>query len=123
MAVKDIIRLIGVICVIAGIIYIIRPDIPKRLLAFFAKGRRIYLAGIVRFAMAVAFLVGAEECRHKWVIVIFGIGFLISGLLAFVLGPKRFGPILTWFTKQPDTIVRILGAITLAIGAVICWCA
>ncbi|MHC4743912.1 MAG: hypothetical protein ACYS8Z_18500 [Planctomycetota bacterium] len=123
MTAKDLIRLIGVICVIAGIIYNIRPDIPKRLIAFVAKGRRIYLAGILRFAMAVVFLVGAGDCRHKWVIVIFGIGFLISGLLAFMLGPKRFGPILTWFTKQPNMIIRILGAVALAIGAVICWCA
>lgn len=123
MTVKDLIRLIGVVCVTAGIIYNIKPDIPRRLLAFLAKGRRIYLVGILRFGMAVAFLVGAGECRHKWIIVIFGIGFLISGLLAFTLGPKRLGPMLTWFTKQPDTIVRILGVVALAIGAVICWCA
>lgn len=123
MTAKDLIRLIGVICVTAGIIYNIRPDIPRRLMAFLAKGRRIYLAGVLRFVMAVAFLVGAGDCRHKWVIVVFGIGFLISGLLAFTLGPKKLGPMLAWFTKQPDTIIRIFGAMALAIGTVICWCA
>ena len=123
MTAKALIKLIGVICVIAGIVYNIRPDIARRLMSFFAKGRRIYLAGILRFAMAVAFLVGAEQCSHKWVIVVFGIGFLLSGLLAFMMGPKRFGPILTWFAKQPNTIIRVFGVIALAIGAVICWSA
>jgi len=121
--VKDLIRLIGVICIAAGIVYMLRPDLPKRLMAFAAKGKRIYLAGILRFATAVVFLIGAEKCRYKWVIVAFGIGFLISGLFVFVLGPKRLNPMLAWFTKQPDLIIRTFAVIALTIGAVICWCA
>lgn len=123
MTAKNLIRLIGVICVIAGIIYTIRPDLQKRLMAFAAKGRRIYLAGILRFAMAVVFLVGAEQCRYKWGIVACGIGFLISGLIVFVLGSKRLNSMLAWFAKQPNLIIRIFALITLAIGGVICWCA
>jgi len=120
---KDLIRLIGVLCIAAGIVYMLRPDIPKRLMAFVGKGKRIYLAGILRFALAVVFLVGAENCKYKWVIVAFGIGSLISGLLVFVLGPKRLNAMLAWFAKQPDMIIRTLALIALAIGAVICWCA
>ena len=120
---KELIRLIGVTCIAAGIIYMLRPDLPKRLMAFAAKGRRIYLAGILRFAMAVVFLIGAEKCRYKWLIVACGIGFLISGLLVFMLGPKRLNPMLAWFTKQPNLIIRIFAVIALAIGVVICWCA
>jgi len=121
--VKDVIRLIGVICILAGLLYMARPDIPRRLMAFVGKGYRIYLAAILRFALAVAFLVGAEQCSQKWVIVAFGIAFLISGLLIFILGAKRLNAILAWYAKQPALILRTLGAIALAAGAIISYCA
>ena len=120
---KDIIRLIGVICVAAGILFILRPDLPRRLMQFFKKGSRIYLAGVVRLALAVVFLVGAEHCRHKWVIVGFGILFMISGLIVFMLGAGRLRGVIDWFAKLPALILRGLGAIALAVGAVICYCA
>ena len=78
---KDAIRLVGVICVAVGILYMLRPDVTKRLMEFFKKGSRMYLAGVMRLALAVVFLIGADRCRHKWVIVGFGILFLISGCL------------------------------------------
>jgi len=121
--VKDVIRLIGVICILAGILYMLRPEVPRRLMAFIGKGYRIYLAAILRFALAVAFLVGAEQCSHKWIIVGFGIAFLISGLLIFILGARRLAAMLAWFAKQPALLLRILGAIALAAGAIICYCA
>lgn len=120
---KDVIRLVGVICVAVGILYMLRPDAPKRLMEYFKKGSRMYLAGVMRFALAVVFLIGADRCRHKWVIVGFGIVFLISGLLVFMLGPKRLRPMIDWLQKSPALLLRGLGAVALAVGAVICCCA
>lgn len=120
---KDVIRLIGVICILAGILYMFRPAVPRRLMAFVGKGYRVYLAGLLRFALAVVFLVGAEQCSNKWVIVGFGIAFLISGLLIFMLGARRLNAMLASFAKQPALLLRTLGAITLAAGAIISYCA
>jgi len=120
---KDAIRLVGVICVAVGILYMLRPDIPRRLMEFFKKGSRMYLVGVIRFALAVVFLVGAEHCRHKWVIVGFGIVFLISGLLVFMLGAKRLRAIIDWLGKRSALLLRGLGVIALAIGAIICYSA
>ena len=120
---KDAIRLVGVICVAVGILYMLRPDVPRRLMEFFKKGSRMYLVGVIRFALAVVFLVGADRCRHKWVIVGFGIVFLISGLLVFMLGAKRLRAMTDWFGKRPALLLRVLGVIALAVGAVICYSA
>jgi len=114
------IRIVGVVCVIAGILYMFKPDVPRRLMVFFKKGSRIYLAGVMRFALAVVFLIGADRCRHKWVIVGFGILFLVSGLLVFMLGAKRLRTMIDWFQKSPALLLRGLGVIALAIGAIIC---
>ena len=120
---KDVIRLVGVICVAVGILYMVRPGVLRRMMEFFKKGSRIYLAGVIRLVLAVAFLVGAEHCRHKWVIVGFGICFLISGLLVFILGAKRLTAIIDWFGKRSALLLRCLGLVVLAVGAVICYCA
>ena len=120
---KDIIRLVGIICIALGILYILRPDLPRRLMQFFKKGSRMYLAGVVRLALAVVFLVGAAHCRHKWVIVGFGILFMISGLIVFMLGAGRLRGVIDWFAKLPALFLRGLGAVALAVGAVICYCA
>ena len=83
------VKIVGMVFIAAGILYILKPDVLKRLIEFFKKGPRMYLAGLIRFALAVVFLVGAGDCREKWVIAGFGIIFLISGLLVFMLGPRR----------------------------------
>ena len=120
---KDIIRLIGVVFVIMGILCVFKPDVPKRLMQFFRKGPRIYLAGIVRLALAGVFLVGADDCRHKWVIVGFGITFMVSGLVIFMLGAVRLRKVIDWFASLPAPVLRGLGTIALAAGATICYCA
>ena len=111
------IKIVGIMCIVIGILYVLKPDVLKRLVEFFKKGRRMYLAGLIRFALAVLFLIGAGDCREKWVIVGFGIIFLLSGLFVFTLGPGRLRGMLEWFQRQPALLVRFIGVIALAIGA------
>lgn len=117
------IKVIGVLIILMGVLYMIKPNVMKSLMQFFKKGSRIYAAGIARLALAVVFLLAAGECRLKWVIAGFGIIFLLSGLLVFMLGAKRLGPMMEWFGKQPGLILRILAGIVLAIGAIITYSA
>ncbi len=83
------IKSIGVLFILVGILYLVKPEVFKRLMEFFKKGKRMYFAGLIRFILAVVFLLGASDCYIKWVIAAFGILFLISGLLVFMLGPKK----------------------------------
>ncbi|MHC4619484.1 MAG: DUF2065 family protein [Planctomycetota bacterium] len=113
------VRIIGIIIVLIAIAYVLKPAVVRWLMEFFKKGSRMYFAGLIRFALAVAFLLAARECKNFWVIFAFGIVFLISGLLIFVMGPKRLRPILEWWQKQSDLLVRVLGLAALAVGVVI----
>ncbi len=97
----------------------IRPDVSKRIVEFFKKGSRVYFVGLIRFALAVVFLLGARECKVTWVIVVFGILFLISGLVIFMLGPKRLRPVLDWYQRQSSILIRVIAVIILAAAAVI----
>jgi uncharacterized protein YjeT (DUF2065 family) len=113
------VKILGIVLALVGVLYLLRPDIFKRLMEFFKKGKRIYFAGLLRFALAVVFLAGARECRYPWVIFAFGILFLMGGLLIFLLGPEKIRTILEWYATQPKLLLRVIGAIVVVLGAII----
>jgi len=118
-----VIKIIGVIIVSIAIVFLVKPQVMSHLIGFFRKGSRVYFAGLVRLALAVVFLLAARECDITWVILVFGLLFLISGLLVFMLGPAKIGPLLDWYQKQPLLLTRVVAAIILAIGAIIIYSA
>jgi len=123
MGMNIVIKILGIFFVLIGIVFLLRPDVMKRLMEFIKKGKRIYFAGVIRFVLAIVFLLGASECYQKWLIAVFGILFLMSGLLIFILGPEKIRRILDWYQKQPVLIFRVIAVIVLALGAVIIYSA
>jgi len=119
MGMDIVIKSIGIVIILIGIVYLLRPNVMKWLIGFFRQGKRIYLAGLIRFALAVVFLVGARECRRFWVVFAFGILFLIGGLLIFILGPEKIKRVLDWWQKQSILLLRVMAVLALVIGAVI----
>lgn len=118
-----VIKIIGIIIVSIAIVFLVKPQVIRHLMGFFKKGNRIYLAGLVRFALAVVFLLAARECDKTWVILVFGILFLISGLLVFMLGPAKIGRVLNWYQKRSLQLSRVVAVIILAVGAIIIYSA
>lgn len=113
------IRIIGIVIVAIGIVYVLKPSVMKRLFEFFKKGNRLYVAAPIRLGLAVVFLMGARECKQFWVIFVLGILLLISGILVLVLGPKKLGPMIEWFQGQSEILQRVIALIVLAVGVVI----
>ncbi len=123
MSMNIVIKILGIFFVLIGIVFLLRPDVMKRLMEFIKKGKRIYFAGVIRFVLAIVFLLGASECYQKWVIAAFGILFLMSGLLIFILGPEKIRRMLDWYQKQSVLIFRVIAVIVLAVGAIIIYSA
>lgn len=119
MRIVIVIKSLGMLFALMGIAYLLRPDIVKKFMGFFKKGKRIYLAGLIRFVLGVVFLVAARECRYPWIIFASGIIFLIGGLLIFMLGPEKIRRILDWYQNQPTLIFRVIALVVLAFGAII----
>ena len=115
----NVIKIIGIVFVAIGVVYILKPSVMKRLFEFFKKGNRLYVAVPIRLGLAVVFLMGARECRQFWVIFVLGILLLISGVLVLVLGPKKLVPIIEWFQGQSEILQRVIALIVLAVGVVI----
>ena len=119
MSMDIVIKGIGIVFVLIGFVFVLRPDIMKWLINFIKQGKRVYFAAILRFALAVIFLLGANQCTHQWIIAAFGILFLLAGLLIFVLGPEKIRRILDWYQKQPLIIFRIIALVPMALGAIV----
>ena len=117
------VKIVGIIFVIMAIVYLLRPGILKRLIEFFKKGKRLYLAGLVRLALAVFFLLAALKCKHPWIIGILGVIILITGLIIFVMKLEKLKAILEWYQRRSDWVLRLIALIALAIGVTIIYSA
>ncbi|UCF15933.1 MAG: hypothetical protein JSW59_00445 [Phycisphaerales bacterium] len=113
------IKSLGTIITLVGVVYLLRPELLKRLMNFFKKGKRIYLPGLLRLTLAVIFFLGARECRYPWVIFASGIIFLTGGLLIFTLGPQRIRWILDWYEEQPTLVFRVIALVVIIFGAIV----
>ncbi len=113
------IRIIGIVIVAIGVVYILKPSVMKGIFGFFKKGNRLYAAAPIRLGLGVIFLLGARECKQFWVIMVLGILLLISGILVLLLGPKKLVPMIEWFQGQSEFLQRVVALIVLAVGVVI----
>jgi len=118
-----VVKIIGIVIVALGIAYLLKPGIMTYLMEFFKEGKRMYFAGLIRLVLAIIFLLAARECDITPVIVFFGILFLISGLLIFVIGLEKVKSIINWYQEQSILVLRLLALVALAIGVVIIYSA
>jgi len=118
-----VVKIIGIVFIFMTSVYFLKPDVMKRIIEFFKQGRRMYFAGLIRFALAIVFLVGARECKRFWVIFAFGILFIISGLLVFIIPLEKIKAYIGWWQKKPPLLLRLMALIALAIGAIIIYSA
>jgi drug/metabolite transporter superfamily protein YnfA len=117
------VKIIGVLLILAAVVYLSKPEFMRRVLQFFKHGSRIHFQTLVRFVLAVIFLLAAGQCHHPRVVAAFGIIFLISGLLMIIVGAQKVITALEWILKQPALIFRIIALVILAAGAVILYAA
>ena len=123
MGMDIVVKIVGIVVVFIGIVYLLKPGVLKSFIGFFKKGKRIYFVALIRFVLAVIFLLAANQCKTPWVIIVFGIIFMISGLLIFILRAERLKSILDWWQRQSSLLLRLMGLIALAVGAAIIYSA
>ena len=117
------VKIVGVLFICLGLLGAAQPNAARRAVGFFKQGKRIYLAALVRFVLAVIFLLAAHECGIPWLIGLLGVLFLVAGLVIIVTGPQRLRPIMEWFQKQSHIWIRAIGVIVLALGGLVIYAA
>ena len=117
------VKLLGIVIVAMGVIFLINPTAFKQYVAFWRQRKSLLIGGILSLLFGVVLLLAASECRLAGVIIVFGIWAIIKGILLFTLGQKRINAYLNWWIEKPFSIVRLLGLIALAFGALLIYSA
>ena len=118
-----VIKIIGIIVSLLGIILLIDPGVFGRVLEFIKVGKRIYYAALIRLVFGAIFLLGARECSIPWVIVVFGVFFILKGLAFVVLGPAKITPKLELWQNKSNLVIRGLALLPIVLGYVIIYSA
>ena len=113
------VRLIGIVIIGAGIVFLLNPKMYKQYIAFWEKGKRLYSGGILSILVGVILLLAASQCRLVGVIVTLGIITLAKGIFIFVLGTERMKSMLKWWQERTLLVLRFLAPIAIAIGALL----
>lgn len=116
---QALIALIGIFVVFEGILFLARPDMLKKVLSFFMEGKRLYAGGVIRAVLSVLFLTLANKCVHSWLIIIFGIIFLVGAIFIFSMELRKLKKMLNWWFSQKDYIIRLVGIAAMLIGLLI----
>ena len=117
------VKLVGIVMVVLGAVYLVKPALLKKNINFWMKENRIYFGVILALLIAVIFLVSASRCAVSWFVVILGIVSLIKAISIFALGPKKISSLLDKIEKKPAKILRTLCGIKLVLGIILIYAA
>jgi len=112
---------VGILIILAAIWIAVKPQVCVKMMGFLARGRMVYLVGLLRLAIGGLLLVSATYCGRVWIVIALGVLFLISGTLVFIVRLDRIKATLTWFSKRSMITIRLMALVPILIGAVIIW--
>ena len=117
------VKLIGVIILAMGAVYLVRPVFMKQAMYFWIKGKMCYIAGVVNVAIGILLLIAASACSFTRFIDIIAILSLVKGIVLFVLGPQRVAVMSNHLIKGSTLSLRISSFIILVVGALLIYSA
>lgn len=117
------VKAIGIFIAAMGLIFILTPRGIKKTFEFFARGKKVYLIGLLRIIFGIIFLIAASQCRWSEVIRVLGIFFIIAGSFIFILGIRKVKSVIEYWRQKPLLILRFLSLFALAFGILIIYAA
>jgi len=114
-----IVKLIAIAIIIYGCIVVLRPRVKKVVIEYIKQDNRIYIANGVKTAVGIFMLIAASSCRVPWVILVIGGLAALSGIALFLVKKNVINDIIAWIESRHMKQVRIIGAVIIAVGALI----
>lgn len=116
----DIIWIIGVLIVVEGAVFVVKPGILKWALHFIADQAGPALPAVLQIAVGMIFLVTAlKYATRPAIIITFGILLCASGLAMLFMGLQRVKPALDWLAARGNIGLRAIAVIEIILGAII----
>jgi hypothetical protein len=114
-----IVLVVGWLILLLGLLGIASPRSLVDAVLGMSSDTRFYVMVIVRIVVGIIFLVAARRCRVAWLVYLFGVIILLSGLILLFLGAGRLDEIINWFAARSDAALRSAYVVDVIIGALL----
>jgi hypothetical protein len=114
-----IVLIVGWLILLLGLLGIASPHSLVDAVLGMSSATRFYVTVIVRIVVGIIFLFVARRCRIAWLVYLFGVIILLSGIVLLFLGAGRLDEIINWFAARSDTGLRSAYVVDVIIGALL----
>jgi hypothetical protein len=111
--------LIAALIIIAGIAAIVAPEFALGLRSLEATPMALLVVAVIRVLIGVVLIFSAPASRAPKALQICGALFLGAGLATPLFGAERAKAVLEWEAAQGPALMRVVGTVVLALGAVL----
>lgn len=112
------IKIIGMLMIIEAVVFLLKPDMVKTMISFFARGKGTYLAAAVKGAFGAICLLAASGCNWPWFMTILGVISLLAAIL-IVARPDTVRSIGGWFSSRSQNFLRIYSIVCAVFGVLL----
>ncbi|MFC1708572.1 hypothetical protein ACFL2J_00735 [Candidatus Omnitrophota bacterium] len=116
---EGLVKLMGIIVMVFGVVYFVKPNLMKKMASFFAKDKWIYVGGILSFIIGIVFLRAASQCAISWLVILLGLLAILKGVLVFVLGQQKIKSLLDKLNKKTLKTLRIYALVKITVGVIL----
>jgi len=120
---RTIVFVVGLICVLEGIVIVIKPGFYRQAVGMFLKGKMAYVSPPLKTAFGVLFLVAATSCAKPAIIIVLGLITCTAGIAMFMMGLAKLKRFLNWWKMRPDWLLRLMGVVAVLLGLLIIYAA
>lgn len=120
---RTIVFVVGLICVLEGIVIVIKPNFYRQAVGVLLKGKMVYISPPLKTAFGILFLVAATSCAKPAILIILGIITCTAGIAMFMMGPAKLKRFLNWWKMRGDWFLRLLGVVAVVLGLLISYAA
>ena len=114
-----IVVIVGWLILLLGLLGIASPHSLVNAVLAMPSATRFYVTVIVRIVVGIIFLFAARRCRVAWLVYLFGVIILLSGIVLLFLGAGRLDGIVNWFAARSGAGLRFAYVVDVIIGALL----
>ncbi|HEG43931.1 hypothetical protein LCGC14_1683900 [marine sediment metagenome] len=123
MVMRKIIMVIGVLIILEGIAFLIKPGWYRNAAKTFMSERTVYIGPVLKIVFGMLFLVSALSCHIKSIIIALGVLMIAGGITGLILPKAKIISFIEWWTKRSDLVMRIIAIVAIALGGLVMWAA
>ena len=119
----SLVKFLGIFILVTSVSFMLKPDMIKRWMELWTKGKRIYIGAAINLIIGVLLLRGASQCTLPAIVTVVGILSLIKGVALLVRGPESLKFWSKLLKDKSASVLRLFLLLGLAIGVLLIYAA